>query len=108
MIKQGALLVESYQDILENLNYHALPLQTALSITKPLANTALQSPPTAQAAAPRQVAYPELYRHLSFEPISVDDLAIAADLPIAVVLSQPLELELESAVCSVSGGYCRC
>ncbi|MGR6980297.1 DNA-processing protein DprA [Testudinibacter sp. P27/CKL/0425] len=108
LIKQGALLVESYQDILENLNYHASPPQTALAVTTSIANTTLQSPPTAQAAAPRQVAYPELYRHLSFEPISVDDLAIAADLPIAVVLSQLLELELESAVRSVSGGYCRC
>ena len=116
LIKQGALLVEDYPDILENLNMYSSP--TAISKKSQLSQTAklqsqqpqarqLQSPQSAQQKK-RTVSYPELYQHISHQPISADDLAVAAELPIAQALSQLLELELEGVICTVSGGYCRC
>ncbi|MGR3806965.1 DNA-processing protein DprA [Pasteurella testudinis] len=116
LIKQGALLVESYQDILENLSsdlWQNRPLKpepqlakqqlTEQSVTAAITTAAKPTQPTKSA-----VAYPELYRHIGYQPISADDLATAANLPIAEILSQLLELELEGAICTVSGGYCRC
>ncbi|SMB87449.1 DNA processing protein [Pasteurella testudinis DSM 23072] len=116
LIKQGALLVESYQDILENLSsdlWQNQPLKpepqlvkqqlTEQSVTAAITIAVKPTQPTKSA-----VAYPELYRHIGYQPISADDLATAANLPIAEILSQLLELELEGAICTVSGGYCRC
>ncbi|KGQ71499.1 DNA repair protein Smf [Chelonobacter oris] len=113
LIKQGALLVETYQDILENLGQE-VRLPPSKNARKPTicrqSETTIdneQTPERPQTVDQRQVAYPELYRQIGFQPISPDDLATAAKLPIATVLSQLLELELEGAVHSVSGGYCR-
>lgn len=108
LIKQGALLVESYQDILENLS-RDYSLYTALA-TLPetqleVAPKSVEKPVATQPKA--EVSHPELYRHIGFQAISPDDLANTANLPITNVLSQLLELELEGVIRSVNGGYCR-
>ncbi|TNH03139.1 DNA-protecting protein DprA [Testudinibacter sp. TR-2022] len=114
LIKQGALLVESYQDILENLSAYPSQSEMLTPIHPVVPDTAKMKPlliqPVQQTAESDKsaVAYPELYRHIGYQAISADDLATALNLPISEVLSQLLELELEGAICTVSGGYCRC
>ncbi|MGV6988249.1 DNA-processing protein DprA [Testudinibacter sp. P80/BLE/0925] len=108
LIKQGALLVESYQDILENLSRDYSPYTALAAPPKKQPDVVPKSVEKPVATQPKQeVSHPELYRYIGFQAISPDDLATAANLPITNVLSQLLELELEGVIRSVSGGYCR-
>lgn len=103
LIKQGAMLVESYQDILENLGSDRdyFPTKPELYFNEPL----YKQPKSERKL---QIAYPDLYRQIGFEPISADELVAILQLPIEQLLSQLLELELEGAICHMNGGYCRC
>ncbi|MDH3265549.1 MAG: DNA-processing protein DprA [Gammaproteobacteria bacterium] len=94
LIKQGAKLVETADDIVAEL----APLATHI-----LQNT-LESTPSAALAATDDEDYRLLRKHLSYDPISVDDLAQYSGLTIDQVSSMLLILELEGAVEALSGG----
>lgn len=104
LIKQGATLVENVQDIVDNLpNYryttslYAQPKQQHLPLLSEIPEQPKTDPPL----------YPELYAQLSHIAISLDELANRLSLPIDVLLTQLLSLELQGLVVSENGLYRR-
>lgn len=91
LLREGACLVETVQDVLQVLQ---LPLAAAL--------TAEQPPPD-----PAQGSADPLLRWLASDPVSADWLSQQADLPVHKVLQRLLELELEGLVINSAQGYCR-
>lgn len=86
LIKQGAKLVESAQDILEELH---MPVPVAEA-----ANGAPHSDTRAQA----------LLEHLGFDPCDIDTLSARSGLASDVVSSLLTQLEIEGIVAAVAGG----
>ncbi len=86
LIKQGAKLVESAQDILEELGYSA-PLSTG-------------SPVPEQA----ETAHIEFVRQLGHNPCSIDTMASRTGLTAERVCAILLELEMNGRVASLPGG----
>lgn len=86
LIKQGAKLVESAQDILEELH---LPAPSAAP-----ANKAASDDPAAHA----------LLEHLGFDPCDIDTLAARSGLAADVVSSLLTQLEIDGIVAAVAGG----
>ncbi len=80
LIKQGAKLVESAQDVLEELG--------------------ISSPSSVQKA---EIEHP-LFVHLGFDPVDIESLAIRCSLTIGELSAILLQLELEGAVASLPGG----
>ncbi len=90
LIKQGAKLVESAQDVLEELG------QQNLAIPLPCAPTAPSPPATSP-----------LLRALGYDPVDIDTLAVRCRLGIADLSAQLLALELEGRVEMLAGGMVR-
>ena len=98
LIKQGAMLVENVKDILDSLNHSVAfhpPLHTP--INQPLTAKILTVEPS----------HPELYQHISYTPISLDDLLVALNLPVDLLLVQLLDLELQDLIVNENGLYKR-
>lgn len=91
LIKQGAKLVESAQDILEELQY--------LSTVTSSAPTSANNPPDAESAL--------ILHHLGFDPVDADTLAARCQLDIAILHGQLLTLELNGMVEMLPGGLFR-
>lgn len=106
LIKEGALLVDSVEDILQAIALQCQPQQADLfeqdlpqavenrqTFTKNLPNlTACQT---------------QILAQIGLEPINTDDLAKACDLDVSVLLVEILNLELLDAIKQVEGGYIR-
>jgi DNA processing protein len=86
LIKQGAKLVESAQDILEELH---LPL------------TALEAAPAPASADAREHA---LLNHLGLDPCDIDTLSTRSGLASDVVSALLTQLEIQGVVAAVPGG----
>lgn len=86
LIQQGARLVMSVEDILEELNVHMVAEHTAVQMALP---------ETAEEVA--------LYAHLSAQPVHIDDLSRASSLPTALVSSTLTIMELKGMVQQVGG-----
>jgi DNA processing protein len=99
LIRQGAKLVESAQDIIEELG----------SLFATLGNPKESTPPAAVSEVIRDDAdYQLLDQALGYDPISVDELITRTGLTAETVSSMLLLLELEGHVSSAPGGYyCR-
>jgi DNA processing protein len=96
LIRQGAKLVESAQDILEELH---------LPITPPSIH-AQTSPQTASKLNPVAQL---ILQQLGFDPCSLDDLAARTDLSIADLSGELMLMELDGLVEKHSGNvYSRC
>lgn len=92
LIKQGAKLVESAQDILEELRGFA---------AAPAARTTLPSTPANNASA-----HP-LLNAMGFEPVHTDTLIARCGSDAATINAQLLTLELEGAIETLPGGMVR-
>ncbi|KNC89571.1 DNA-protecting protein DprA [Trabulsiella odontotermitis] len=96
LIRQGAILVNSPEEILENLQYgfHWLPDD---------AEKTNYSPDHQSVALP----FPELLANVGDEVTPVDVVAERAGQPVPVTVAQLLELELAGWIAAVPGGYVR-
>ncbi len=97
LIKQGAKLVETAEEILEEL----------------AALVAFSQSPAEPAAAEDSGTelgreYEQLLRQIDFDPTSVDEIVKRSGLSVEVVSNMLLLLELNNKVVSVAGGYTRC
>lgn len=95
LIRQGAKLVESGRDVLEEL---AVQLD---AVVRGTSDTAASTPTSGKRADP---AYSALLEALGFDPVSVDELVGRTQLTAETVSSILLILELEGQVSSVAGG----
>jgi len=95
LIKQGAKLIESAQDILEELG--KLPLLTRHP----------QAPANTSAIAPANHDADALLRAMGFDPVDADVLSLRSGLSAAMLSEQLLALELDGAVECLPGGRYR-
>jgi DNA processing protein len=96
LIKQGAKLVESAQDVLEELKLPLLQVQATL---------ALESAPVGDGPPPSEAhSEGELLRALGHDPVSLDALQARCGWPTAQLQAQLLELELMGQVGRLPGG----
>jgi len=99
LIKQGAKLVESAQDVLEELRLPAALAQTSLDL-----NTS-DAPDSDQAdASSADVDERALLRALGHDPVGLDALQARCGWPTAQLQAQLLELELMGQVSRLPGG----
>ena len=91
LIQEGAKLVASHTDILEELNLSVVARQIELRLNEDL-------PPSPDADSEA-----DLLRCLNHEPMHIDDIRRAARLPVALVGSLLTMLELKGQVKQVGG-----
>ncbi|CAN5615724.1 DNA-processing protein DprA [soil metagenome] len=91
LIRQGAKLVESAQDVLEELR---LPIAHATRATHTV-------PPGNSQVQPEE---PALLQSLGFDPVSLDALVARTGMGTAALLAQLLTLELDGQVARLPGG----
>lgn len=96
LIKQGAKLVESTEDILMELN----PFLGALPVLQPATQS---SPFVTGLDEPHQ----KLLKCIEYEPTSVELLIARSGIPVNELTSMLILLELEGLVICVPGGYVR-
>lgn len=96
LIKQGAKLVESAQDVLEELR---LPEEAPPSSSKFIADHAASTPGNSQ----KFIENP-LLDALGFDPVGLDALLARTGIEAATLQIRLLELELEGAVARLPGG----
>ena len=95
LIKQGAKLVESAQDVLEELQSGAgLAADSTTDQGKPVAPCG-PTPDREESA---------LLQALGFEPVALDGLQARTGLPTADLLAQLMNLELQGLVARLAGG----
>lgn len=92
LIKQGAKLIESAQDILDELAYPC---------------TAANAAPTDTSRAPPDPVSAHLLSTMGFDPIEINSLALRCQLDAATVNAQLLNLEMEGWIESLPGGLYR-
>ena len=98
LIKNGATLVESAEDVINALGDYAAPLPASLD--GPLFAVEEETPPADRADLPRKIV-----SLLSPTPIHVNDLARLAGVPAAALGGALMELELEGRAASLPGGF---
>ena len=113
LIKEGALLTESIEDILQAVQYQLqrAPVQAELfegetqsvDLVPRFAKSA--AVPVAKTLPEMTACQQQIFEQISLEPISIDDIAKACDLDVTTLLVEILNLELLGVVKSVSGGY---
>lgn len=110
LIKEGALLVETVEDILEAIAHQYQPQQIPLFkasqtvVSKPL--QAVKKEHFFAKNTPNLTACQQsIYQHISLDPISIDDLAKVTEMPVETLLVELLGLELLGVIKQISGGY---
>ncbi len=101
LIRQGAKLVETAQDILEEL---AAPTRNAVGAPGITAALPLQPAPPATAPASHPPEHAALLDALGFDPVGLDALTARTGWGAAQLQAQLLELELEGLVARLPGG----
>jgi DNA processing protein len=96
LIRQGAKLVETAQDVLEELQWMTTPQQSHV-----LAPTCAQADQPRRAGGPAEEA---LLDHLGFAPVSLDALQARSGLDTASLQAQLLTLELAGQLARLPGG----
>ncbi len=103
LIKQGAKLVESGQDILEELStqlQHSLTPQT-LDLFE---DTSTENQTIKNYSPPVQTA---ILEHIGYEPIGMDELVVLSKQPVYEIQSQLMLLELSNRIEALSAGRWR-
>lgn len=95
LIKQGAKLVESAQDILEELSY------------APVASTSATTHRPDAASASLDASSEQVLHNMGFDPVDTDTLASRCDLDIATLHAHMLSLELAGRAEMLPGGMYR-
>ena len=93
---------KNVKDILDSLNHSVVfqpPVHTPI-------NQSVAQPLTAKIPTV-EPSYPELYQHITYTPISLDDLSAALNLPVDLLLVQLLDLELQDLIVNENGLYKR-
>ena len=96
------MLVENVKDILDSLN-HSVVFQP--SVHTPI-NQSIAKPLTAKIPTV-EPSHPELYQHITYTPISLDDLSAALNLPVDSLFSTVIGLELQDLIVNENGLYKR-
>lgn len=99
LIKQGAKLVETVQDILEELDWHDQRSEKGQASASPLPTPSV----TATGQETRTDA-DELLTLIGFDPCSIDELAARSGLSIEILSQQLLQLELDGHLANLPGG----
>ncbi|MDH2924797.1 DNA processing protein [Nicoletella semolina] len=111
LIKEGAVLVESIDDILNAIAFQQQPTHQASFFDQtPFPNTpqaVKSSPKFAKMQLELTACQQALYNQITVDPIAIDDLAKICQLEIDNVLIELLNLELMGIIKQVSGGYVR-
>ncbi|MER2491153.1 DNA-processing protein DprA [Catenovulum sediminis] len=95
LIQQGAKLVETTSDILEEVNQQIIQVELPLFAQK------------VEKSDKENFTSNELLVNLDYEVTSIDELVARTQQSIEVVLSQLLDLELQGLIAATSGGYIR-
>ena len=96
LIRQGAKLVESAQDILEELRFDHPLIQTSLGNATPIAASNLSDP-----------KLQSLLENMGHDALSVDQLVARSGLPVASVQAALLHLEMQGHIECLAGGQVR-
>ncbi|MEK9712610.1 MAG: DNA-processing protein DprA [Thalassolituus sp.] len=101
LIREGALLVENGQQVLEALQLDSVPLtrQASLFDEQPKTEAAPELSKTPD--------IPEIASLVDFSPTAVDVIALRAACPVSELLPKLLQLELDGWLTQVPGGYSR-
>ena len=106
MIRDGAKLVETAQEVVDEL----APMLGQLRASLP-ADPAVQPPPAAArvGAMSEDADYRRLHAALGYDPVGIDALAERTGLTVPALSSMLLRMELEGEVVANPGGtYSRC
>lgn len=96
LIRQGAKLVESAQDILEELRWHSPVPKSTQSSGAQIAASNLSDP-----------KLQSLLENMGHDALSVDQLVVRTGLPVASVQAALLNLELQGHIETLAGGQVR-
>jgi DNA processing protein len=88
LIKQGAKLVESAEDVLAELG---VPAQAP-------------GPRAASSPAAAEAPEPPLLAAMGHGPVTVDEIALATGEPVSAIASQLSQLQIEGSVATIAGG----
>jgi len=113
LIKEGALLTESIEDILQAVQYQLQRESVQAELFEGETQAVDFVPRFAKSAAvPVAKTLPEMtacqqqiFEQISFEPIAIDDIVKAVEIDVSMLLVELLNLELLGVVKSVNGGY---
>ena len=100
LIRQGAKLVETANDILEEL---CIPCQHPTAQTEKTSSNTRENTKDSQLAL--DLDHQKLLKCLAYEPTSIDELVIRSQFNAAEVASMLLILELEGVVVCQNGRY---
>ena len=106
LLKEGAILVETSDDILENFNFTQVqftPHQTKESETKDLFEYSLDKSENNSNSAEKSDEYSKLLSLLSDKGENIDDIIRSSNLPPEKVLMMIVELELDNKVVRLPG-----
>ncbi len=117
LIKQGAKLVESGQDILQELaNLLAVEVDSAPKVktsqskqqnTNHELNFADSENAPIKTKNSAQAAKSDLLKHIEYDPISLDELVVLSKMPVSALQSELLMLELSGDIEALSAGRWR-
>lgn len=115
LIREGALLIESIEDILQAIQYQLQPFpsvqptlferEQAVDFLPKSAKSV--TPPIAKNLPEMTACQQQIFQQIGLEPIAIDDIAKACNLEVSMLLVEILNLELLGVVRSVTGGYVR-
>ena len=112
LIKDGAVLVECANDILQELGlpepgFEPASSQSQIQSDLFAAPGRQNSQKSQHSQSSNRVAVNALISHIDFSATSIDVIAIRSQLPVHELMPQLLELELQGWLQQVPGGYCR-
>ena len=107
LIKQGAVLVENIDDIIDNISLPLYLDYPSFITTKTDIQTDAHFATQQKSTVKADPLHPYLFSKISYDPITVDDLTDLTELPVETLLVQLLDLELQDLIIQQEGKYKR-